>query len=74
MSSTAEGVENEQQLASLLSDSCGEVQGFLIGRPMPACDVLPFLDRAWASDSKSRRSQLTHSRAFTRRLDLSICF
>ena len=48
MSSTAEGVENEQQLASLLSDSCGEVQGFLIGRPMPACDVLPFLDRAWA--------------------------
>jgi diguanylate cyclase (GGDEF)-like protein/PAS domain S-box-containing protein len=31
----AEGVETEAQLAFLASESCDEVQGFLIGRPLP---------------------------------------
>ena len=31
----AEGVENEAQLAFLSQEACDEVQGYLIGRPMP---------------------------------------
>ncbi|MDB5402897.1 MAG: putative diguanylate cyclase (GGDEF)/phosphodiesterase with and two sensor [Rhodopila sp.] len=36
---TAEGVETEQQLELLRQESCDEVQGFLLGRPMPQEDV-----------------------------------
>ena len=31
----AEGIETPQQLALLRSESCDEVQGFLLGRPVP---------------------------------------
>jgi diguanylate cyclase (GGDEF)-like protein/PAS domain S-box-containing protein len=31
----AEGVETADQLAFLSSESCGEVQGYLVGRPLP---------------------------------------
>lgn len=43
MASTAEGVETEQQLERLRQECCQEVQGFLIGRPMPAEEVVSFL-------------------------------
>lgn len=33
---TAEGVETDRQLDLLLAQGCPEVQGFLLGRPMPA--------------------------------------
>ncbi len=36
---TAEGVETEQQLNLLLSQGCPEVQGYFLGRPMPAIDA-----------------------------------
>jgi EAL domain-containing protein (putative c-di-GMP-specific phosphodiesterase class I) len=39
MDVTAEGVETEQQLATLRKQRCGEVQGFLLGRPMPGDEV-----------------------------------
>jgi diguanylate cyclase (GGDEF)-like protein len=39
----AEGVETEEQLAMLRDQGCPEVQGFLLGRPMPDADVQPFL-------------------------------
>ena len=34
-----EGVETEEQLAFIRSEGCDEVQGFLLGRPMPAAEI-----------------------------------
>jgi len=39
---TAEGVETDSQLNLLLSQGCPEVQGYLLGRPMPAEEALAF--------------------------------
>jgi diguanylate cyclase (GGDEF)-like protein/PAS domain S-box-containing protein len=39
----AEGVESEEQLAMLREQGCAEVQGFLLGRPMPGDEVQNFL-------------------------------
>ncbi len=36
----AEGVETEQQLAFLHAQGCGEFQGFLFSKPIPAADFL----------------------------------
>lgn len=40
---TAEGVETKQQLNCLREQNFCEVQGFLMGRPMPAADVPEFI-------------------------------
>ena len=40
---TAEGVETTQQLECLRKQNFGEVQGFLMGRPMPAAEVPEFI-------------------------------
>src|ERR1019366_6182641 len=42
---TAEGVETDSQLNLLLSQGCPEVQGYLLGRPMPAADAWAFYAR-----------------------------
>jgi diguanylate cyclase (GGDEF)-like protein len=39
---TAEGVETDTQLNLLLEQGCPEVQGFLLGRPMPAVEARAF--------------------------------
>ena len=44
MSVTAEGVETEAQLELLVAEGCNEVQGFLLGKPMPASDLGRFMD------------------------------
>nr|WP_279313422.1 bifunctional diguanylate cyclase/phosphodiesterase [Acetobacter sp. AN02] len=36
---TAEGIETSEQLALLLQTGCDEMQGFLLGRPMPATQI-----------------------------------
>lgn len=41
---TAEGIETASQLKSLRAEGCDEVQGFHLGRPMPAADVKALLD------------------------------
>jgi len=39
----AEGVESAEAMATLTAAGCDEAQGYLIARPMPADDVLPWL-------------------------------
>ncbi|MGF3025410.1 putative bifunctional diguanylate cyclase/phosphodiesterase [Methylobacterium aquaticum] len=46
MSTTAEGVETEEQLAHLRGAGCTEVQGYLISRPVAAEAVAPMLGGA----------------------------
>jgi diguanylate cyclase (GGDEF)-like protein len=44
MTTTAEGVETEEQLASILADGCTDVQGYLISRPLQADNITSFLE------------------------------
>lgn len=39
ITTTAEGVETKEQLASLTAEGCTEFQGFLYSRPQPAADM-----------------------------------
>jgi diguanylate cyclase (GGDEF)-like protein len=45
MTTTAEGVETEDQFARLRAEGCNEVQGYLFGRPTPAGDIPRLLRR-----------------------------
>jgi diguanylate cyclase (GGDEF)-like protein len=45
LKTTAEGIENDEQLASLRADGCLEGQGYLFGKAMPANEVLNVLAR-----------------------------
>jgi EAL domain-containing protein (putative c-di-GMP-specific phosphodiesterase class I) len=42
----AEGVETAEQHTFLAAESCDEVQGYLIGRPMPIADYAEMVGRA----------------------------
>ena len=44
ITTTAEGVETKEQLASLTSEGCNEVQGFLFSPPRPAAEIQRILD------------------------------
>ena len=44
MSTTAEGVETEDQLKAVREQGCNEVQGFLFSPPMPPAAVQALLD------------------------------
>jgi diguanylate cyclase (GGDEF)-like protein/PAS domain S-box-containing protein len=44
ITTTAEGVETAEQLASLTAEGCDEVQGFLFSRGQPAAEVARMLD------------------------------
>ena len=45
MTTTAEGIETEEQLAAVREQGCNEVQGFLFSRPIEADAVIPLLQR-----------------------------
>jgi diguanylate cyclase (GGDEF)-like protein len=51
MTSTAEGVETQQQMETLQSIGCTEMQGYLFSRPKPASEIRQFFTRS--SDSKA---------------------
>ena len=41
MTTTAEGIETEEQLAAVLDRGCTEGQGFLFGHPVPMAELRP---------------------------------
>lgn len=43
MDTTAEGIENAEQFASLRQQGCTQAQGYFIGKPMPAVEVASFV-------------------------------
>ena len=49
LSAIAEGVETEEDVALLKSLGCEQGQGFLFGAPMPAAEILSFIESAKAS-------------------------
>jgi diguanylate cyclase (GGDEF)-like protein len=54
MSTTAEGIETEEQLAAVREQGCNEVQGFLFSPPVSAAAVSEMLDKE-AARPKLRR-------------------
>lgn len=46
MQTTAEGVESDEQLQAVRALGCTAVQGFLLGRPMPADQIMRLIDGA----------------------------
>jgi len=51
MTTTAEGVENETELALIRKLRCNKIQGYYFGRPMPAIEA-----RALFHTSQLRRA------------------
>jgi EAL domain-containing protein (putative c-di-GMP-specific phosphodiesterase class I) len=44
LKTTAEGIENDVQLASLIADGCEEGQGYLFSKAVPANEVQSLLE------------------------------
>jgi EAL domain-containing protein (putative c-di-GMP-specific phosphodiesterase class I) len=44
MATTAEGIETEEQLATVLAQGCDEAQGYLLSPPLPASAARTLLD------------------------------
>jgi EAL domain-containing protein (putative c-di-GMP-specific phosphodiesterase class I) len=61
MTTTAEGVETQEQLDTVRFEGCDEIQGYFIGRPKPAEEVERlYLSRGFAmrfSQKKRRRKK-----------------
>ncbi|HAK50314.1 MAG TPA: hypothetical protein DCM54_00200 [Gammaproteobacteria bacterium] len=49
----AEGVEDESQVQLLRESGCDYIQGYYYSKPVPAVDVLPFLEQR-ADDPEPR--------------------
>ncbi|HTQ71865.1 MAG TPA: EAL domain-containing protein, partial [Acidocella sp.] len=56
MAVLAEGVETQEQLDILRQAGCGQVQGFLLGRPMPETDVRNLLERVASAGGHAVRA------------------
>ena len=44
----AEGVENKDQFDLLASYSCDQIQGYFLSKPMPAREIIPFMNKGIA--------------------------
>ena len=53
MTATAEGVETAEQLDSIASEGCTEMQGFLFSKPLPAAEI----ERQFLSGRGTRQSR-----------------
>ena len=49
---TAEGVESKEQLDTVRSEGCTEMQGFLLSKPLPAHEI----ERVFLSKLRERRT------------------
>ena len=49
MTTTAEGVENDEEAQMIRELGCTKIQGYHFGRPMPAGDVLDVMARQTGS-------------------------
>ncbi|MFQ5428392.1 MAG: EAL domain-containing protein [Thermodesulfobacteriota bacterium] len=58
----AEGVETEQQLRLLKEHFCGNIQGYLISKPVPPAEAEKFLDRSWRLGAKIRAMKVWGSK------------
>ncbi|WP_374621305.1 putative bifunctional diguanylate cyclase/phosphodiesterase [Devosia sp.] len=56
MSTTAEGIETEEQLAAVREQGCNEVQGFLFSPPIPASGVAELLNAQYREPALHRRA------------------
>jgi EAL domain-containing protein (putative c-di-GMP-specific phosphodiesterase class I) len=52
LTTIAEGVEDERQLALLRLQQCDEVQGYHFARPMPANELASFISKRNANAAK----------------------
>ena len=70
MVTTAEGIETPEQLGRLRAEGCTEVQGYLISRPTPACNIPAMLahDRDKARAGATNRSVQVDDREADHRL------
>ena len=46
----AEGVETDEQLTFLRAEECDAIQGFLVGRAVPAVEFNMYLDPGWRAN------------------------
>jgi diguanylate cyclase (GGDEF)-like protein/PAS domain S-box-containing protein len=60
LSTIAEGVEEEEQLAFLRALGCDLIQGYYFGRPMPTDGIIEFLEgQAWLDENRDLENQQT---------------
>jgi len=62
MNVVAEGVETQAQAETLRRLGCDEMQGYLLGRPMPAADLASWLQARLRAEYLARQTYITESR------------